>query len=424
MDPWNMSASIATLDSRSLIISSCIIAVLGLTFSTAAQWYRLSHIPGPLVPSLTSLWAYWSLKGMGFHRILPDIQRKYGKIVRIQPNGVMLSDPETLWRINSARSSYTRGGWYSSIRFNPYGDSVFSEMDTAKHDKRKAKLAFGFSGKGLMDLEGNLDTQLAVLVNVLKSRTSQGQGQAIVDIGRMLQYFQVDLITFAGMGKAWGNLPLDKDHFHVLRKEVERRVSGGNVKDHGGDMLDEWFKHGISPAEAELDLSLQLPAGTETSITTIRGILMNLMTSPRVYQRLKREIADGLRDGRISSPIKNSEAKDLPYLQAVINEGMRMNPPVTAGFPKQVPPGGDIICGKAVPAGTEVHMNLISLMRDQDVFGHDAEIFRPERFIDCNDVTKAKRMKVVDLIFGYGRWMCLGKALAWMEMNKIFVEVS
>jgi cytochrome P450 len=108
----------------------------------------------------------------------------------------------------------------------------------------------------------------------------------------------------------------------------------------------------------------------------------------------------------------------------VINEGIRMTPPLTAGFPKKVPVGGDTICGKVLPAGTDIHISFISLMRDQEVFGHDVEVFRPERFIDCDEITKARRLKVVDLNFGYGRWMCLGKVLAWMEMNKIFVEVS
>lgn len=187
-----------------------------------------------------------------------------------------------------------------------------------------------------------------------------------------------------------------------------------------------------------------MPAGTETSISTIRGIMMYLMTSPRILQKLRREIADGIRDGRISSPITNDEAKRLPYLQvyyedtsreprknylltpvqAIINEGMRVTPPLVAGFSKKVPSGGDIICGKSLPEGTEIHANFISLMRDQKVFGHDVEVFRPERFIDCDDTTRAKRLKVVDLLFGYGRWQCLGKVLAWMEMNKIFVEVS
>jgi hypothetical protein len=38
--------------------------------------------------------------------------------------------------------------------------------------------------------------------------------------------------------------------------------------------------------------------------------------------------------------------------------------------------------------------------------------------------TRSRRTKVVDLIFGYGRWQCLGKSLAIMEMYKVFVEVS
>lgn len=97
---------------------------------------------------------------------------------------------------------------------------------------------------------------------------------------------------------------------------------------------------------------------------------------------------------------------------------------MSAGFAKKVPSGGDVLCGMALPAGTEVHVNFISLMRDQEVFGQDVEIFRPERFIDCDEATRARRLKVVDLNFGHGRWQCLGKVLAWMEMNKLYVEVS
>ncbi|KAK9422873.1 hypothetical protein SUNI508_04540 [Seiridium unicorne] len=476
-------SSLTNLPATELVLIGGITALTIVCFSTFIQWHRLSHVPGPLIASLTNLWGCWYMNRMQFHQKTKTINDQYGKIVRISPNDVLVSDPDTIWHINSARSMYSRGGWYGSIRFNPYGDSVFSELNTSSHDKRKSKLYFGFSGKGLMDLEGSLDAQLAVLVDVLKQRTTKGKGQAIVDIGRILQYFQVDLITCAGFGESWGDMTSDKDHFDylatgdklipfvhstamvpwlrsilfspillrftgpgttsgwlsVLREAVESRVKNGASKTGGGDMLSEWLKHGLSPEQAELDLSIQVPAGTETSISTIRGIMLYLMTSPRIYQDLKREIAEGIRDGRISTPVTNDEAKKLPYLQAsranntysntyhrtyaVINEGMRVMPPVTAGFPKTVPPGGDTLCGKALPEGTEVHMNFTGLMRDQEVFGADIDLFRPERFIDCDEATKARRMKVVDLNFGHGRWQCLGKVLALMEMNKIFVEI-
>lgn len=110
--------------------------------------------------------------------------------------------------------------------------------------------------------------------------------------------------------------------------------------------------------------------------------------------------------------------------QAVINEGLRVANPVIAGFPKKVPPGGDVVCGKKLPGGTDVHVNFQSLMRDREVFGDDVDIFRPERFIEADDETLARRRKVVDLLFGFGRWLCLGRVLALLELNKIFVEVS
>lgn len=71
-----------------------------------------------------------------------------------------------------------------------------------------------------------------------------------------------------------------------------------------------------------------------------------------------------------------------------------------------------------------MHINLVGLMRSREVFGEDVDVFRPERFLDVDDEMAVRRRKVVDLNFGHGRWLCLGKALALLELNKIFVEVS
>lgn len=84
-----------------------------------------------------------------------------------------------------------------------------------------------------------------------------------------------------------------------------------------------------------------MPAGTETTITVIQGLFMHILSSPAVYKKLKEEIAEGIRAGRISRPVTNSEAKEMPYLQAVISESMRVVQPVINGFAKTVPPGGD-----------------------------------------------------------------------------------
>jgi cytochrome P450 len=110
-------------------------------------------------------------------------------------------------------------------------------------------------------------------------------------------------------------------------------------------------------------------------------------------------------------------------MQAVINEGLRMVPPVITGFPKRVPPGGDYICGRFVPGGVDIFTNCGEILRDRAVFGEAADVFRPERFLTCKPEQKLVMLKSVDLIFGHGRFKCSGQLFAWMELNKIFVEV-
>lgn len=100
-----------------------------------------------------------------------------------------------------------------------------------------------------------------------------------------------------------------------------------------------------------------------------------------------------------------------------------MVPPAITGFSKRVPPEGDTICGKLVPGGTDIFVNVCAMLRNKEVFGEDADTFRPERFLEGSEAERAQLIKQVDLVFGHGRWMCPGKTLAWIELNKIFVEV-
>jgi cytochrome P450 len=152
--------------------------------------------------------------------------------------------------------------------------------------------------------------------------------------------------------------------------------------------------------------------------------LLCLITTPISYAALQREIDHAIVHGRIGSPIAESEARKLPYLQAVIREGLRMYPPVTGLGSKQVPKGGDFINGQYVPEGTQVGTNYFGLMRSKDIWGNDADVFRPERWLEANDSQLKIMNGVVDLAFGYGKYSCLGKPIAMMELNKIFVEVT
>lgn len=67
--------------------------------------------------------------------------------------------------------------------------------------------------------------------------------------------------------------------------------------------------------------------------------------------------------------------------------------------------------------------NLPAMMRLEKVFGKDAQLFRPERFLECDETKKTEMVRTVELVFGYGRWLCAGRTLAFVELNKIYFEV-
>ncbi len=167
-------------------------------------------------------------------------------------------------------------------------------------------------------------------------------------------------------------------------------------------------------------------AGSDSTATAVRMTLLCLLNTPAALDSLRKEIDVGVAAGRISSPIRDDEAYQLPYLQAVIKEGIRMFPPSTGHNYKQVPKGGAEVLGYFLPEGTQLGVNIHCLMRDRATFGPDADVFRPERWLEAaKDEERLKEMAgTVDLAFGHGKFQCPGKTIAAMELNKVFVEVS
>jgi len=164
----------------------------------------------------------------------------------------------------------------------------------------------------------------------------------------------------------------------------------------------------------------------------LRMAVSLLVSHPLAYQRLNVEIAAGVADGTISSPVvQDGEARAMPYLQAVLRETLRLFPVPAEAF-KEVPPEGDVIAGHRLPAGTWVGWNLRSMFRRKDIWGDDAELFRPERWLEAAAADKdeggGERFRylagLIDMAFGSGRFQCPGKLLAWTMLEKTIVEVS
>lgn len=116
-----------------------------------------------------------------------------------------------------------------------------------------------------------------------------------------------------------------------------------------------------------------------------------LLSHPQVYKKLLSEIDEAQSAGKLSDPVVYAEALELPYFQACLKEAMRVRPAVGLNITRHVPPDGLKIDGEFCVGDTEVAVNGWVLHRDKEVFGQDAETYRPERWLE--DDGKSKEME-------------------------------
>ncbi|KAI3329047.1 cytochrome P450 [Xylariaceae sp. AK1471] len=452
----------------------CLLLVGWYLTSTIYSWYRLRHLPGPLLASLSYLWvANVSWRGTQYETYR-SLSEKYGSIVRVGPNELITDDPEVLRRISSTKNEYSRSEWYNGARINPHTVTMINLLDPLSHDNAKVKLSPGYSGRETPGLESIVDQQLASLVNLIRRKyihnPQNGKGFVALELTRVIPLFTLDVISHVALGQGFGCLEADTDihgFYHTLEtslpqismiadvpwmrrvllsrlalsllgpKETDRtglgklmKVTNDEVRKRYGpdatdqmDLLGSFVRHGLTQKVCEAEGLFMFLAGSDTTANALRLTMLYIMTTPLVYRKLKDEIAAAIRDGKASRPITSAEARGLPYLQAVIHEGLRMRPVLTQVFSKEVPPEGDTIGGHFIPGGTAIGMNLSSMLCSKALFGDDAEIFRPERFLEASEATRLEMQRNVDLNFGYGRWMCSGRPLAWTELNKTYFEL-
>ncbi|KAK8078725.1 hypothetical protein PG994_002532 [Apiospora phragmitis] len=191
------------------------------------------------------------------------------------------------------------------------------------------------------------------------------------------------------------------------------------------DMIAMFLKHGASKEEATGEALVQVVAGTDSVAVAIRMTLLYVLTTPRVYNLLLAELDAAARTGALTTTpmIRDAEAKRLPYLQAVIREGLRVFLALTSLLAKSVPAEGDTVAGHFLPGGTEVGIDGWGILRSREYWGADAHAFRPERWLEAGKEQLEDMAECLEILFGYGKYKCLGRGIAIMEINKVLPEL-
>lgn len=141
-----------------------------------------------------------------------------------------------------------------------------------------------------------------------------------------------------------------------------------------------------------------MAAGIDTTGDALCFLMWEL-SQPRSinYQRrLQEEMRKGL-----DSPID-----ELPFLNAIINEGLRCFPAIPMSLPRVVPAGGRIIDGYTLPETTVVSCQAFSIHRINDDVFPEPDAFNPDRWLSDNGDAERKRLQFA---FSSGGRGCIGK---------------
>ncbi|KAJ9151979.1 Pisatin demethylase [Pleurostoma richardsiae] len=160
-------------------------------------------------------------------------------------------------------------------------------------------------------------------------------------------------------------------------------------------------------------------AGSDSTASTMQSFFWQVLADKRVYAALTDEFDTAVKEGRIppTGNISWNEAQTLPYFQSCLKEAMRVRPAVGLNITRLVPPEGAELDGHFFPGGVTIAANGWVLHRDRAVFGSDADVYRPERWLE--DPEEAKRMERYMFQFGGGSHLCIGRNLALLEINKV-----
>ncbi|KAK3936660.1 cytochrome P450 [Diplogelasinospora grovesii] len=441
-------------------------AIIGIYFATVI-FYRLflhplARFPGPKLAAVTRyVEGYYDVvRGGQYTWKIAEMHKKYGPIIRISPYELHVDDPayfEKLFRQDGRWNKY----WWSYERFAAKHSTVFC-VEHDVHRRRRAPLNAFFS-------KANVARRQSIVrekTNKLCYRLSQcsGSGETVnlsAAVGALVRDVAMEFILsrdfhnldmddfngsigaiFQGSGIMWRickHIPWFRPVINALPRVVTRHTGDESGRafltfrkqlteitseimtsiatnscdpDAPRTVIHDILASSTLPEQEKTfervydEMGALTGAAFETTAHVMRIILYYLYTQPAILSRLRAELATLTTEPRLN------ELEQLPYLTAVLMEGLRLGPGNATRMARIAPDRDLFYENWRIPAGTPVGMTTILMHMDPRVYP-EPEQFQPDRWMDADVRKKADKTFAP---FSRGTRNCGGMQLAWAEL--------
>ncbi|GAP90980.1 putative isotrichodermin C-15 hydroxylase [Rosellinia necatrix] len=446
--------------------------VSALVWQTATIIYNiyfhpLRKFPGPLLQRASGL--PWAIQHGIFGAQAHHTQRlhdQYGPVVRIGPNHISFTDPKAWKDIYGHRvggdlhaSEMSKSSQF--VRVIPSIPTSIINADREEHGRFRRALSHGFSDASMRQQEPDIVKYVDLLIRRLHQECDNGNQQ--LNMEAWYNWTTFDVIGNLVFGESFKCL--ENADYHPWIEFIFKSVRGGalavaltyvglsglvqilfrmgglsisQIRKLTDEMLQKRLNlqknhedlfEGLVKRREEWDLSFQklssnafilVLAGSETTATTLSGATYLLLTHPDILEKLKHEVRSAFQD---SSQININTVNNLKYMLAILNESLRLYPPVTSGLVRSVPKGGAEIAGNFVTEGSMVEVQHWSMNHSKENWADPWE-FKPERFLGTSAEALEAGNKLEALqAFNIGPRNCIGRNLAYAEMRLILARV-
>ncbi|KZT05818.1 cytochrome P450 [Laetiporus sulphureus 93-53] len=440
-----------------------------------SPWHPLAKHPGPLPCKLSKLWLVYVTSRGKLHEYFRQLHETYGPVVRVGPNELSVIDVELLPSILGANGMHKGPLWEGRRNEGRKGTqsvrgTLIESRNRTHHAEARRIWNRVFTTQAVKGYEPIAMELASMLVDGIRRECERDGGTAQTDMARWLSFFSFDFMGDFAFGAPFdllrdgdkhGLWQLLEDELYLpaltqhipwfapvllyipwavtemlalgqfASKQIAKRLKDGPVhNDLFYHLLDEGKQHNdsepppIIPSNAAM---LAVVAGSDTTATALSNTLYFLLANPECYARLQEEIDANFPPGK-GDPVDCAKLAQMEYLNAVINESLRLLPSILTCLQRAPEPGsgGHILgSGDFIPEGTAVYVPPYVLHHHPSYFSPKPDTFWPERWLVSSSETKADFVleQRAYIPFSTGPANCAGRPVALMELRMVLASV-